>query len=456
MRIKTRQILSGIVISGLLSVGTLFAVQAQNDGKANSNKAKKQKKTTSFQQSLRNADANSDGVLQLAEFEKAMKDVFAANDQNQDGQLEAQEIRSLLGQNKVAKDQAANAPTRQNQMGMGIPQQNWERLVQRFDADKNGKLTQQEWQGPGERFSEMDVNGDGALETKEATCYRFLNADANQDGLLNADEFPYGEDALTQMDGNGDGQLSMEEMEASQKAFVEKMNQARQERMNAANNRREQIFDSLDGNADGVLSQDELQSRPGLMQKLDADQDGTVTREEMEMNAKRRGPQSMGPRHGQGFQAFNGPRQRRGMMGSGAGQGFSHGQGPGWNSNTASMAQQGRQWAGQGHRMQAQMQGPSQGQRGMGRQQNFQAQGMGHGRNVPNWGGGNPGFGQGRGRGQAMAPAGRPPAWGQFAQPSPPPQSGFCLPQQQGPQGFGRGNRQGQTSGWQQGPYPWN
>jgi poly(3-hydroxybutyrate) depolymerase len=43
----------------------------------------------------------------------------------------------------------------------------FEQIAERHDADKNGKVTREEWQGPSQVFDRMDRNGDGAISNHD-------------------------------------------------------------------------------------------------------------------------------------------------------------------------------------------------------------------------------------------------------------------------------------------------
>lgn len=170
----------------------------------------------------------------------------------------------------------------------------------------------------GDHFAKMDTNGDGTVTTAEfeaGALARWTEADANKDGKVTADEFKavheaHKQERFTKEDVNGDGLL--------QRSEVAKMP--------------EEFFTKLDANKDGALSKDELASmkhhgkspeegraRPlpgdenndGVVtkaeavagsqkwaKKIDANGDGTLTKEELK---------AAHPHHGHGF--HKGPRQ---------------------------------------------------------------------------------------------------------------------------------------------------
>jgi Ca2+-binding EF-hand superfamily protein len=131
--------------------------------------------------------------------------------------------------------------------------------------------------GAGKHFEKLDTNGDGAVTTAEfeaGALARWTEADTNKDGKVTSDEFKSVHEAHEQerfmsKDANGDGVL--------QRAEVQRMPDA--------------FFAKLDTNKDGSLSKDEMAScKPkhvGTNDEADAkrlpgdeNQDGVVTKAE--------------------------------------------------------------------------------------------------------------------------------------------------------------------------------
>jgi len=102
----------------------------------------------------------------------------------------------------------------------------WERIKQ-YDADGDGKITKQEFQGPERFWDRLDANGDGELTREEVGKMRrrgrgenqrgggnglMRAADTDRDGKVSKAEW----DAyFKKMDENGDGQLDEGEMRAA-------------------------------------------------------------------------------------------------------------------------------------------------------------------------------------------------------------------------------------------------
>ncbi len=133
------------------------------------------------------------------------------------------------------------------------------------DHHKEGGDRSKHREARAERMIErFDTDGDGAISTEEVEAMKAAK--------------------FAEADANGDGGLTMEEIEAWHEAQREKRMQARKERM----------FDKRDTNGDGVISIDEFEDRGmPMFERLDADEDGEITAEEL---AAMRGHRAM--RHG--------------------------------------------------------------------------------------------------------------------------------------------------------------
>ena len=109
-----------------------------------------------------------------------------------------------------------------------------------LDADSNGEITLEEFQTQrASRFSDVDANGDGFLGKEELLAAgrkrneerfdRMLSRfDANKDGQLSLDELPQprnSEDRFARLDKDNSGGLSLEELQqARQKRHKRRKN----------------------------------------------------------------------------------------------------------------------------------------------------------------------------------------------------------------------------------------
>jgi Ca2+-binding EF-hand superfamily protein len=173
---------------------------------------------------LRALDGNRDGAVSAEEYERAHRQRFAQHDANKDGVLDANEILS----------------PRPARGGRGDPA---ERLLKRFDANADGRLTKEEHEaGQRAAFAKRDKNGDGRISADEAprgfrgrarvsqettleaslqrSAQRFARYDANRDGAIEAGELAkelaerreyFARRAMHRYDVNRDGKVTPEE-----------------------------------------------------------------------------------------------------------------------------------------------------------------------------------------------------------------------------------------------------
>lgn len=164
-------------------------------------------------------DANADGKLEKSEVPERMQGLFARGDQNQDGVLNAEELKALAGR------QQQQDPARR-----GMPMDS---IRSALDTDHDGVVSQAELAQAPAALAKLDRNQDGALTDDEvrpamggmrggggprgnpAEMYKRLleENDANKDGKLAVSELPERmREFLGRADSNGDGFVTPEEM----------------------------------------------------------------------------------------------------------------------------------------------------------------------------------------------------------------------------------------------------
>jgi Ca2+-binding EF-hand superfamily protein len=168
-----------------------------------------------------------------------------------------------------------------------------------LDKNKDKKISKDEWpsQMPQQFFDRLDTNHDGFIDETEWSAMRqrfggggprlgesmgkFL--DANKDGKVSRDEFAKMLTLFDLLDTNHDGELTQEEMNG----FSRALNTAQTEAQNQATGGVDvtNLFTKFDKNKDGKLTPDEVTDER-TFKALDLNKDGVVTRDEAETALK--------------------------------------------------------------------------------------------------------------------------------------------------------------------------
>lgn len=172
-------------------------------------------------QLLKEADANGDQKLDLAEIQTKAPNYpqkrFTTLDTNQDGFLEAAEFPQKA---KVEGDDTARGEMREK--------------LKAADTDKDGKLSQAEYtagfpNAPVERFAKLDRNSDGYVDRSDredaesaAGTKKKKGDAAKKDGKVPADTATYITDLVAKHDADKDGKLTKAELDAAKPGFPEK------------------------------------------------------------------------------------------------------------------------------------------------------------------------------------------------------------------------------------------
>lgn len=101
---------------------------------------------------MRNLDANKDGLVSPEEYQKGyVAEEFRYIDRNKDKLLDAAEIgAAILEKEKNDREGAKNG------------------FVERYDIDRDGKVTREEWGGSEAVFDRLDANRDGVITDADA------------------------------------------------------------------------------------------------------------------------------------------------------------------------------------------------------------------------------------------------------------------------------------------------
>jgi len=168
-----------------------------------------------------------------------------------------------------------------------------------LDKNKDGKISKDEWQGPAQFFDRLDANKDGFIDEAEWGAMRnrmggggggrgfgesltkFL--DANKDSKVSRDEFAKMLTLFDALDANHDGELSQEELNGLFRAINTAANEAQNQATGGVDVTN--LFTKFDKNKDGKLTADEVTDER-TFKALDLNKDGSVTRDEAETALK--------------------------------------------------------------------------------------------------------------------------------------------------------------------------
>ncbi len=171
---------------------------------------------------LKAADANKDGVIDQSEFQTSRDKWFADLDTNKDGFVTADELKAFGDKMHAewAKKHGDQASADNDKDGK--KRDFSERILNRVDTDKDGKISKAEADAAGAKFfAKLDENGDGKIEGSEMPQRHwakfggkmFDKIDADKDGKVTKAEFQAaGEKMFQRMDKNGDGIIEKDEM----------------------------------------------------------------------------------------------------------------------------------------------------------------------------------------------------------------------------------------------------
>jgi Ca2+-binding EF-hand superfamily protein len=162
-----------------------------------------------------------------------------------------------------------------------------------LDKNKDNKISSDEFPGPSQFFERVDENRDGGIDETEWKRVRERMAnnagrisepfmrllDANKDVKISRDEFNNLLQIFDKLDRDHDGQLSPEELGG----FFQAMNEMQAQSTGGVEV--ENLFEKFDKNKDGRLSSDEM-TNERTFKALDLDKDNLVTKSEAEQSLK--------------------------------------------------------------------------------------------------------------------------------------------------------------------------
>jgi len=233
-------------------------------------------------------DANGDGKIERDEFQ-GPENAFVRMDANGDGVITADEITARRGEGDRPGRRGGEGDRPGGRRNVD-PEARWQQALERFDADNDGQISAEEFQGPERAFTLLDQNADGIVTQEEGTRFgrgmgdrpgggpggppdqgrnfeRMLqNLDEDGDGSISREEWPGRDEMFDRLDADGDGFVTEEDLQQAQ--------QQRRERPDPA-----QLFiRMLDKNGDGQVSNDEW---TGFFTVADENEDDLLSHAEL-------------------------------------------------------------------------------------------------------------------------------------------------------------------------------
>jgi Ca2+-binding EF-hand superfamily protein len=209
-------------------------------------------------------DRNHDGAITREEWRGSVQS-FKVHDWNGDGKLSGNEVR--IG---AARDARASNADNFDYSEREYAFDDWtDRGFRALDYNRDNRITGDEWHFDREGFRRADHNGDGVVSRAEFFNQdavdddrgdRFPDLDANRDGRLSRDEWHGSPSQFSVLDGNHDGFISRAEMLGTAPP--------------------PDLFTSVDMNRDRVITANEWQWSRASFDRLDTNHDGRLSVEE--------------------------------------------------------------------------------------------------------------------------------------------------------------------------------
>ncbi|MFM9939079.1 MAG: EF-hand domain-containing protein [Hyphomicrobiaceae bacterium] len=275
------------------------------------------------------------GPLTKADFDTRTRERFAALDKNSDGVIDLAEIEASFTERMAGRMQQAGF--KPGEMGA--------RMLRRFDTNKDGRVTKDEFLAEVRRnFAEMDLNNDGRITDDDlppmlrgrgvltggpgpgagggmmgggrggmGPMAWLRDADANKDGIITLDEvLAAAEKRFVTMDRTKDGVVDAADFAALRKETVDY--------------RVKRFIHHFGADKDNRVTREQFAAKAAeRFARMDFDNNGVIDRSEQPGGMMRHGWRGgeRGPGHGHG-----GPGGPGGERGPGAGQGPGPGPGP--------------------------------------------------------------------------------------------------------------------------------
>ena len=247
-----------ILLAGLMAWPVLASAQGRSNAQVNR------------EANMRFAamDTNKDGAISKAEW-RGRAQSFRVHDWDGNGVLSREEVR--VGARRAARD---GEPSEFGGWDREPEFTQWTPAgFTRLDRNRDNRITRDEWAFARETFNRADHNRDGVLSRAEFLGGDdpnedddrddvFSNLDANRDGRVTRDEWHGTRARFDALDTNRDGRLTRLEVDGTADAPPD-------------------LFGSVDANKDGNVTFDEWYWSRADFDRIDADRNGRITRQEV-------------------------------------------------------------------------------------------------------------------------------------------------------------------------------
>lgn len=236
-----------LLASSLALVMAPATAEAQGRGKGKA-KSEKHEQLNADQMRFRGMDRNNDGRITRAEW-RGNDQSFRNHDWNGDGVLSGNEVIPGAERDDVEESRRGR--------------------FDELDRNNDERIGHDEWPGRRATFDQLDINHDGRLtreelrhETEDAWVRRFEDLDRNNSGRIELNEWRDTRASFERLDVNNDGVLTRGELGGWR---------------DETSARR---FDELDRNNNGRIELNEWRDTRTSFERLDADHNGVISREE--------------------------------------------------------------------------------------------------------------------------------------------------------------------------------